>query len=328
MTLHFTFICLGLLTVGLSATVFGTTIEIYDGNYYGIEDDQGVTQIRVSGPSLVSTVSSTSQDGVVIRPLPADANPDDMVGGHGRHHRGRHHHRGGHHRHHHHHPVSSEDADASPFQVRHEWWGNLTEEQKLTHICAKIQSDSQASSDVTRRRGRHHGGGMMSWKLQMLPEEYRQRVIEMWGRRKQDMLSCCSKDSVEEKLQCVGEMNTARYQRVCLGEEPLCPWAQYMPTNNRSATGRRSYHHHHHYQSDSVQPASNTTATCCQLQDMDRVKCFTDARNLYRQQFFQNMHGSGMRGRLEGSRRMRPDDSTDSRVSSRRQSSRPRAARD
>lgn len=79
------------------------------------------------------------------------------------------------------------------------------------------------------------------------------------------MLCIVVQDSVEERLQCVGEMNTARYQRVCRGEEPLCPWAQYMPANNRSATGRRSYHHHHH-QSDSVQPASNTTATCCQLQ--------------------------------------------------------------
>jgi hypothetical protein len=156
-----------------------------------------------------------------------------------------------------------------------------TDEQKLAHICAHIVNPSDGHSS-TRRNNRYHGTAMAR-KLQMLSPENRQTVTEMWNRRKQDMTRCCNEDSSDRKSECVNEVRLARYERVCNGEEPLCPWAAFMPAR----PGAESSAH---------LSTNTTTTTCCSRQGSERLECFATARAEYKRQYEQMKtrgHGHG-----------------------------------
>jgi len=237
-----------LLLVAISFAVvlaIATSSEVLEGSYYGYDDEQA------RAPSQTENV--TGQPGGTGN------------GRRGHHQRGRH---NGQHRRQHAANVT---------------W---TDEQKLTHICAHIVNPSRgsgsgASGRMSRRQGRYHGSGMAT-KLQMMSPENQQKVNEMWERRKQDMRRCCQEDSIDQKTQCVNEVRLSRYGRVCLGEEPLCPWAAFMPAH--PGTG------------SSTLTTANTTTTCCGRQGSERLDCFSAARLEYKRQYERmkaNGHGHG-----------------------------------
>jgi len=231
-----------------------SSIEIYNGNYYGFDDPHASGVIPTSAPG-----------GDVDQEQPLTGHGGSGRRGHGN--RGRH---GQGHRHHHHHHHG--DNNTNP----HQW----SDEQKLTHLCAMMTPSGRG---VSSRRSSNNGsnlhGDKMARKLQMLGAEHRQTVTDMWNRRKEDIKRCCSEDSINRKLQCVNQTRVARYDRVCRGEEPLCAWAQYMPNPNAESWKRS---------------IGNTTTTCCSRQGVERLECFGVARAEYKKQYEQmkkNQHG-------------------------------------
>lgn len=171
----------------------------------------------------------------------------------------------------------------------------MTEPQKMEAICQRLQA---AGSDETMAAGAV-GGGMgpgpgrgrgMMWKLQLLSEGSRQKVLNLMAQRKQSMLDCCAKGNTDDKTQCVKDMNAARYDRICSGQEPLCPMTAYR-AEIEAAAEERGYPRRPPGMPLPEEMIRNTTDTCCAFAGEQRVSCFDEAANAHRQQMFSRMHG-------------------------------------
>jgi hypothetical protein len=172
----------------------------------------------------------------------------------------------------------------------------MTETQKMEIICQRLQA---AEDDGVMGGGMGPGPGRgrgMMWKLQLLSDGSRQKVLDLMAQRKQSMLDCCAKTGTDEKLQCVKDMNSGRYDRICSGQEPLCPMTAYRAEMEAAAEQRG-------YPRRPTPPGMplpeemirNTTDTCCALTGEDRATCFDAAINRRRQHMIHRMHHGGYR---------------------------------
>jgi hypothetical protein len=114
----------------------------------------------------------------------------------------------------------------------------------------------------------------------------RDAMLGIWNRRRNEMLNCCSRET--NKLECVREMQTARFDRVCSGEEPVCPWA--LLGRQRPAD-----------RADATNGMPGITERCCAMQGEERMQCFTNGMNNYRRGRYNRRFGTrrGGRGRNE-----------------------------
>jgi hypothetical protein len=131
--------------------------------------------------------------------------------------------------------------------------GNWTAEQKIGHICTAIQSTTPNA------RSRH-----LAAKMNRLSPEVREQITSTLAARKQEMTACCQLDAAE-RLGCVENIRTQRYERVCNNEEPLCIWSTIKKQSNERST-----------------KLSTIKDRCCALQDQERTTCFTEVRKNYR----------------------------------------------
>lgn len=268
------FLRIAIVTVAVIATsATESNIEVLDATYYGLDEQNEPTE-----PELIdAAVPSDSQPTADIA-QPTNL-PDSNVGSDSRsrhhHHRGRHHH----HRHH----GNDDSRRPHHYGMRGGWTGNWTDEQKMTHLCSRLRSrDSSASTDHaisgSRSNDERHRRNGIQWKLRSLDETSRRSIINVWNRRKQEMLRCCNEGTMDAKLRCVNNTKAARYDRVCNGEEPLCYWSALRSSFRRDDAATTTS-----TPNNGGESTTSITTRCCALQGTERVECFISAKNNYRQ---------------------------------------------
>jgi len=203
-------------------------------NFYGLDDtDSSDTVVETEEQEVESTTT----------PIPTSGPWGGRPGRRGQHrHQGRHHGRHGHH------------------GQTHSGRGNWSPEAKLNHICNSLQAESTSGDRMARKFQR---------KFSRLNEEQRASLQQTMAARKAAISNCCQMTG-EERQQCAEEVRTARYERVCNGEETLCIWAELMGDSTKTAS------------------MSATSDRCCASTGQDRLTCFTEARS----QYFRGSHGN------------------------------------
>jgi len=76
---------------------------------------------------------------------------------------------------------------------------------------------------------------------------------------------CKSQVETGEKVECVRRAMTDRFERVCNGDEPICPWT-LLRNSTRRAPSRHDSDNDDTPQQQQQQPSM--TDTCCPLQGL------------------------------------------------------------
>jgi hypothetical protein len=263
--------------------------DVLDESYYGFDDNPyGVVAVRVSSSATENPDADLNPDD--LRPI-VDRPPSGPVGGrnyryHGRHHRGRHQHHGGPHGYGGPHgcPYGGRCAgmgridDAGVPYHRHHmqhrgwWWSadNATVDERLTYICERLRSwptDTSARTDG------------LSPAFARFDSATRQRMRNMWNNRRNEMISCCQMETADERRRCLTDVQTARYDRVCRGEEPICPWAL--------AAGAGS------------DGPNNLNTRCCEMEGSARTGCFVNGMDALRRSGYHHQYRRDQRMRRD-----------------------------
>lgn len=153
------------------------------------------------------------------------------------------------------------------------WWkmGNLTDEERLARTCERLTN----ASDV---REYHHRGRRFNNETWQMKQEFHARMRQM-------VAPCCDMEDAKERVECYNRGKLAHYDRVCNGEETLCPFAsRAVEMTSEGQPDRLS--------------VSAITTKCCAEQGSDRLKCFMDTKAANRQAVYEQK----MSRRQEGGR--------------------------
>jgi hypothetical protein len=144
------------------------------------------------------------------------------------------------------------------------WWANgTTTEERIEFICDRL-----------RQAPGHHANHMLD--VHHVDDSTRDAMLAIWNRRRTEMLGCCDRDA--DKAGCAREMLEARFDRVCSGEEPICPWA-LLGRQRAAAAGTSGM--------------SDIKERCCALDGDQRKQCFADVMDNYRRSNRYHHHGPG-----------------------------------
>jgi len=151
------------------------------------------------------------------------------------------------------------------------WWANgtTTTDERIAFICDRLRG--APGHHATHMLDVHHVNGST-----------RDAMLAIWNRRRTEMLHCCDVDT--DKPGCVREMLAARFDRVCSGAEPVCPWA--LMGRQRSTRGPTTA-------DTPVMPGIKER--CCAMEDEQRTQCFATGMDTYRRNHRYHHRGSGTR---------------------------------
>jgi len=143
--------------------------------------------------------------------------------------------------------------------------GALTSEEKLTQVC-------KALTTPNNRRERK-----LNDKLARLTPENRQILTNVLTARKASMRLCCALEG-SERTQCVADLTTQRYNRVCANQEPLCVWSVFRRQPAAAAAAETG-----------TTTPSPVLERCCALQGTERNQCF-DTEGVRQMERYRRQH--------------------------------------
>lgn len=123
-----------------------------------------------------------------------------------------------------------------------------TPEQKMTQICTNLQQSE--NSPMLR---------MIVAQLRALSPEIRAKVSLAMRTKKNEMIACCQLAG-SERLDCMADARSARFNRVCNDGEPFAIWA--------TLKGHTA-------------DTTSVVERCCALQGAARNNCFLTMRSAY-----------------------------------------------
>lgn len=171
--------------------------------------------------------------------------------------------------------------------------GNMTMEQRLVGQCqrldARLAGEATAVSNLTRNElvARYIARKMN--RFGVTDAELRQTLSALLRRRFRDMSTCCRQVETEPKIACVRQAMLGRFQRICNGDEPICPWMLLRNSTHESRQPADDDDDNDDDTQQQQQQQPNMTATCCPLQDSERLGCFLNEMAAHRQRWRESM---------------------------------------
>lgn len=169
--------------------------------------------------------------------------------------------------------------------------GNMTMEQQLVGQCerldARLAGDATADSNLTRNELIARYIARKMHRFGVTDAELRQSVSALLRRRFHDMSTCCQQVETEPKIACVRQAMLGRFQRICNGDEPICPWM--LLRNSTQPADDDDYDANDDDTQQQRQQQPNMTATCCPLQESERLGCFLNEMAAHRQRWRESM---------------------------------------